>query len=65
MLQVPENSEKGFVIGNLSVSDPDNRHEEKQFYKCEVVNDVPFKVCVMLYFILHTRCLFLSFTSIR
>ena len=43
------------------MSDPDNRHEEKQFYSCKVVNDVPFKVCLILIFIPHSPCLSPSF----
>lgn len=58
MSQVPENSEEGFVIGNLSVSDPDNLHEEKQFYNCKVVNEVPFKVCFILFIVHPTHSLF-------
>ena len=41
------------MVGNLSVSDPDNINGDKQFYTCDVVNDAPFKVCWFVYFVLH------------
>ncbi|CAB4038273.1 protocadherin Fat 4-like, partial [Paramuricea clavata] len=44
---IAENSPEGYVVGNLSVIDPDNINGDKQFYSCEVVNSVPFKVSQM------------------
>ena len=44
VLQIAENSAVDSVVGNLTVTDPDNAKEERQFYTCEVVNNVPFKV---------------------
>ena len=45
--QIAENSPKDSFVGNLSVKDPDNVNGDKQFYTCEVLNDVPFKVLQM------------------
>ncbi|XP_028399274.1 protocadherin Fat 4-like [Dendronephthya gigantea] len=42
--KIEENSAVDSLVGNLNVSDPDNVNEEKHFYTCHVVNNVPFKV---------------------
>lgn len=46
-LQISENSDEGSLVGILNVTDPDNINEEKQFYSCQVLNDVPFNVTQM------------------
>lgn len=50
-LQIRENCPAGYLVGNLRVSDPDNINGDKQFYTCEVVNDVPFKVWRILFLV--------------
>ncbi|XP_028399271.1 protocadherin Fat 4-like [Dendronephthya gigantea] len=45
--KIAENSAVDSLVGNLNVSDPDNVNEEKHFYTCHVVNNVPFKVSKM------------------
>lgn len=46
LVQVPENSPVGTVVGYLSVYDPDNLHVPLQKFLCTVSDGGPFKVCI-------------------